>query len=108
MLCLLQAHNVHLGVAEMTVIACTATLAAVGAAAIPSAGLVTMLMVLQAVSLDRFASDLAVILAVDWLLDRCRTAVNVMGDAFAVVLVDSLCRQDAKRTHSATPTLEMF
>ena len=72
-------------------VACTATLAAVGAAAIPSAGLVTMLMVMQAVSLDQFASDLAVILAIDWLLDRCRTAVNVLGDAFGVVLVNSLC-----------------
>jgi Na+/H+-dicarboxylate symporter len=48
---------------------------------------------MQAVSLERFASDLAVILAVDWLLDRCRTAVNLMSDASAVVLVDHLCRQ---------------
>ena len=77
----------------MIVVACTATLAAVGAAAIPSAGLVTMLMVMQAVSLDQFASDLAVILAIDWLLDRCRTAVNVLGDAFGVVLVDHACRR---------------
>lgn len=77
----------------MMVVACTATLAAVGAAAIPSAGLVTMLMVMQAVSLDQFASDLAVILAVDWLLDRCRTAVNILGDAFGVVLIDCACRQ---------------
>lgn len=80
----------------MTVVACTATLAAVGAAAIPSAGLVTMLMVMQAVSLDQFASDLAVILAVDWLLDRCRTAINVLGDAFGVVLIDHMCRQQQK------------
>lgn len=97
-LCVLQAHNVQLGLAEMTVVACTATLAAVGAAAIPSAGLVTMLMVMQAVSLDQFASDLAVILAIDWLLDRCRTAVNVLGDAFGVVVIDSLCKQDDSRT----------
>ena len=94
----MQAHNVQLGLAEMTVVACTATLAAVGAAAIPSAGLVTMLMVMQAVSLDQSASDLAVILATDWLLDRCRTAVNVLGNAFGVVVVDSLCKQDDKRT----------
>ena len=46
----------------------------------------------QAVSLEQFASDLAVILAVDWLLDRCRTAVNLMSDALAVVMVDHLCR----------------
>ena len=97
MLCILQAHNVQLGLAEMTVVACTATLAAVGAAAIPSAGLVTMLMVMQAVSLDQFASDLAVILAIDWLLDRCRTAVNVLGDAFGVVVINSLCKQDDSR-----------
>ena len=43
----LQAHGVSLGLAETLVVACTSTLAAVGAAAIPSAGLVTMLMVLQ-------------------------------------------------------------
>ncbi len=98
----LQAHNVQLGLAEMTVVACTATLAAVGAAAIPSAGLVTMLMVMQAVSLDQFASDLAVILAIDWLLDRCRTAVNVMGDAFGVVLIDSICKQDLSRKHESS------
>ena len=109
---MLQAHNIQLGLAEMTVVACTATLAAIGAAAIPSAGLVTMLMVMQAVSLDRFASDLAVILAIDWLLDRCRTAVNVMGDAFAVVLVDSMCKQNAKRTQNvaqvSVSTVEIF
>lgn len=107
-LCILQAHNVQLGLAEMTVVACTATLAAVGAAAIPSAGLVTMLMVMQAVSLDQFASDLAVILAIDWLLDRCRTAVNVLGDAFGVVVIDSLCKQDDSRTqHSQASSIPL-
>ncbi|KAK9806122.1 hypothetical protein WJX72_002273 [[Myrmecia] bisecta] len=87
-----QAHGVSLGLAQTVVVACTATLAAVGAAAIPSAGLVTMLMVMQAVSLDQFASDLAVILAVDWLLDRCRTAVNLTGDVFGCLLVDHVSK----------------
>lgn len=45
----------HLGPAELLVVAFTASLAAVGAPAIPSAGLVTMLIVLQAVGLDRYA-----------------------------------------------------
>jgi len=31
-------------------------------------------------------------------LDRCRTAVNVLGDAFGVVVIDSLCKQDDSRT----------
>lgn len=52
----LQAHGVRLGLAELLVVAFTASLAAVGAPAIPSAGLVTMLIVLQAVSLDQYAA----------------------------------------------------
>ena len=47
----------------------------------------------QAVSLDRFAADLAVVLAVDWLLDRCRTVVNLMGDTFGTFIIDRLCQK---------------
>ena len=50
-----QAHGVHLGPAELLVVAFTASLAAIGAPAIPSAGLVTMLIVLQAVGLGQYA-----------------------------------------------------
>ncbi|KAI7840620.1 hypothetical protein COHA_005642 [Chlorella ohadii] len=88
-----QAHGVRLGPAELLVVAFTASLAAVGAPAIPSAGLVTMLIVLQAVSLDQYAADLAVILAIDWALDRCRTTVNILGDAYGCVLVDHLLQR---------------
>jgi solute carrier family 1 (high affinity glutamate transporter) protein 2 len=88
---LAQAHGVALGPAGVAVVAATATLAAVGAAAIPSAGLVTMLMVLQAVGLGRLSGDLALILSLDWLLDRCRTVVNLLSDVFGTVLVDALC-----------------
>lgn len=88
-----QAHGVPLGASQLLVIAFTASLAAVGAPAIPSAGLVTMLIVLQAVSLDQYAPDLAVILALDWFLDRCRTVVNLLGDVYGVVLVDHLLQR---------------
>ena len=53
---------------------------------------------MQAASLDRFAGDLAIILALDWLLDRCRTAINLLGDAYGVVLIDHLTRH-----HSGPP-----
>ncbi|KAL4443245.1 hypothetical protein ABPG75_010982 [Micractinium tetrahymenae] len=96
-----QAHGVHLNVAELLVVALTASLAAVGAPAIPSAGLVTMLIVLQAVSLEQYASDLAVILAIDWLLDRVRTVVNLLGDAFGCVMVDDLMRRRRQRGGTA-------
>jgi Na+/H+-dicarboxylate symporter len=92
-----QAHGVSLGPAEVVVVAATASLAAIGAPAIPSAGLVTMLIVLQAVGLDQFSGDLAVILAADWLLDRLRTAVNLLSDGFGCVVVDHWCRKQGEK-----------
>ena len=47
---------------------------------------------MQAVSLDQYAGDLAVILAIDWLLDRCRTAINLLGDSYGVLVVDHLVK----------------
>ena len=85
-----QRHNVTVDMGQTFIIVITGTMAAVGAAAIPSAGLVTMLMVLQAVGLSEFASDIALVITVDWLLDRIRTVVNVEGDAFGVALVDHM------------------
>lgn len=55
---------------------------------IPEAGLVTLVMVVQAIGLPTEAIGL--ILAVDWFLDRCRTAVNVAGDTIGAAVVDSL------------------
>ena len=69
-----------------------AAVVAVGAAAIPSAGLVTMLLVLQAAGLERFSGDVAIIFTVDWFLDRCRTVVNIAGDAFGVCVVEHWTR----------------
>ncbi|MCH2401885.1 MAG: dicarboxylate/amino acid:cation symporter, partial [Pirellulales bacterium] len=68
------------------IIAVTATLAAIGAAGIPEAGLVTMLIVLNAVGLPPDA--IGSILAIDWLLDRFRTATNTFGDACGAAIVD--------------------
>ena len=96
-----QVHGVHLGFIGTIVVAITATLAAVGAPAIPSAGLVTMLMVLSAVGMDAFASDIAVLLACDWFLDRCRSVVNVMGDVACCVIVSSLTERADEKERAA-------
>ena len=69
----------------------TSMLAAIGAASIPSAGLVTMLMVLTAVGLP--TDDISLIIAVDWLLDRLRTCVNVCGDGFGCGVVEAICER---------------
>ena len=72
--------------ADQIIIAVTATLAAIGAAGIPEAGLVTMLIVLNAVGLP--ADAIGSMLAIDWLLDRFRTATNTFGDACGAAIVD--------------------
>ncbi len=74
------------GFADQVVVAITATLAAIGAAGIPEAGLVTMIIVLNAVGLP--VEYMGLILSVDWLLDRFRTAVNVFGDAVGAAVVE--------------------
>jgi Na+/H+-dicarboxylate symporter len=61
-------------------------IASVGAAGIPEAGLVTMTMVFTAVGLP--VQFIPVLLTVDWFLDRCRTAINVMGDMNVSCLLD--------------------
>jgi len=82
-----QVTGVQLGLGEQMIIAVTATLAAFGAAGIPEAGLVTLLIVLNAVHLD--TQMLPLILSVDWLLDRFRTTVNVLGDVVGAAVVEN-------------------
>jgi len=67
-------------------------LASVGAAAVPHAGLVTMLIVLDTVGLP--TDYIGVIYAVDWFLDRCRTMANVMGDSIGAGIVQHLARDE--------------
>lgn len=64
----------------------TSVVASVGAAGIPEAGLVTMTLVFKAVGLP--AEYIALLITVDWFLDRCRTAINVMGDMNVSCLLD--------------------
>lgn len=61
-----QVRNVDLDIGNLIAISITATAAAIGAAGIPQAGLVTMVMVLDTVGLP--AQDVSLIIAVDWLL----------------------------------------
>jgi len=82
---LAQVYGIELSLGQLLVIFLTATLAAVGAAGIPEAGLVTMVLVLQSVEIP--VEGIGLILAVDWFLDRCRTAVNVWGDAVGAAVL---------------------
>jgi len=70
-----QMVGIHLGLGDQVLIFLAATLAAIGAAGIPEAGLVTMVIVLQAVGLP--LEGIGMLLSIDWFLDRLRTSVNV-------------------------------
>lgn len=93
-----QVIGEDMGIMYQVTIALTATLAAIGAAGIPEAGLVTMLIVLNAVGLP--VEYVALILSVDWLLDRFRTAVNAFGDACGAAIIDTTFPQNADQSPS--------
>ncbi len=82
-----QVYGITMGPAEQLLIVLTATLAAIGAAGIPEAGLVTMVIVLKAVDLP--IEGVALILSIDWLLDRFRTTVNVWGDSVGAGIIET-------------------
>ncbi len=83
-----QMAGISLGFGDQMVVFITATLAAIGAAGIPEAGLVTMVMVLESVGLP--LEGIAMLLSIDWFLDRCRTVTNVWGDSIGAAVVDTL------------------
>ncbi len=83
-----QSYGIDLAGTELVIVFITATLAAIGAASIPQAGLVTMVIVLQSVGLPM--EGIGLILAVDWLLDRFRTTINVWGDSIGAAVIDNL------------------
>jgi len=87
-----QAYGIDMTFGQQTIIFITATLAAIGAAGIPEAGLVTMVIVLQAVGLP--LEGISLLLAVDWFLDRLRTSVNVWGDAVGAAVIDRLLPEE--------------
>ena len=90
-----SADAIDMGLTTQIIVAATATLAAIGAAGIPQAGLFTLIIVLNAVGLPVELAGL--ILSVDWLLDRFRTAVNVFGDATGSAVVERFLPEEPVR-----------
>src|SRR5206468_12664465 len=90
-----QTTGVHLTILQQLLVVLTSVVASVGAAGIPEAGLVTMTLVFNAVGLP--IGYIALLLPVDWFLDRCRTMINVMGD------MNVSCIFDGKTKETPTP-----
>jgi len=83
-----QIYGIDLGIAEQMVIVLTATLASVGAAGVPSAGIITLIIVLNSVGMGQHVqAGIALILGVDRILDMIRTSVNVSGDLTCAAVI---------------------
>uniref|UniRef100_A0A672PKY9 Amino acid transporter n=1 Tax=Sinocyclocheilus grahami TaxID=75366 RepID=A0A672PKY9_SINGR len=104
-----QMNGIYLDPGQIITVSLTATLASVGAASIPSAGLVTMLLILTAVGLP--TQDISLLVAVDWLLDRFRTSVNVVGDSYGAGIVYHLSKAELDALdaqHGKSDDIEMM
>ena len=99
---LFQLFGIQLEFGQLVIVVITATLAAIGAAGIPSAGLVTMVIVISAVNMNLTGSPdgplpvaaIGIIIGVDRILDMCRTAVNVWGDAVGAKIITRIAPDD--------------
>uniref|UniRef100_A0A8C6KTZ7 Amino acid transporter n=1 Tax=Nothobranchius furzeri TaxID=105023 RepID=A0A8C6KTZ7_NOTFU len=98
-----QRHNIDLSAGQIIVLSCVATAASIGAAGIPSAGLVTVVIVLSAVGLP--TEDISLVLIFDWFLDRLRTVANVLGDCIGVGVVQHLSRHELETSSPAEKDL---
>ncbi|XP_074110984.1 excitatory amino acid transporter 1 [Cotesia typhae] len=93
-----QLRGIEMSLSKVIGVSVTATAASIGAAGIPQAGLVTMVMVLDTVGLP--PEDVSLIIAVDWLLDRFRTTINVVCDALGACIIEKMSRGELDATNA--------
>ena len=99
-----QVYGLDLTIAQQITIVLTATLASIGTAGVPGAGLIMLTMVLQSVGLP--LEGLALIAGIDRVLDMARTCVNITGDtACAVIIAASEKELDRNVTTSNTASM---
>ncbi|XP_028409361.1 excitatory amino acid transporter-like [Dendronephthya gigantea] len=87
-----QLNGYSFGIGKILITVICSVAASVGAAAIPSAGLVTLLMVLEAAGLP--TNDVGLLYSIDWFLDRFRTVCNITGDGVGAAVVEKFSRDD--------------
>uniref|UniRef100_A0A8D0GEM5 Amino acid transporter n=1 Tax=Sphenodon punctatus TaxID=8508 RepID=A0A8D0GEM5_SPHPU len=93
-----QLNNYPLNFIQVITILVTATASSVGAAGIPAGGILTLAIILEAVGLP--TNDISLILAVDWLVDRTCTVINVEGDAFGAGLLQAYTDKQAGKAEA--------
>ncbi|XP_032372654.1 excitatory amino acid transporter 3 isoform X2 [Etheostoma spectabile] len=91
-----QLNDIYLDMSNIITIGLTSAVASVGTAGIPAAGAATTLFVLTAVGLP--AKDACILVVGEWLLDRCNTVINVLGDCIGVAMVNQLSLKELSET----------
>uniref|UniRef100_A0A3B4AN01 Amino acid transporter n=1 Tax=Periophthalmus magnuspinnatus TaxID=409849 RepID=A0A3B4AN01_9GOBI len=94
-----QVNNINFSIGQIIILSFIVTAASTGAAGIPQAGMVSMLIVLTSVGLP--AEGISLLMLVDWLLDRLRTVTNVLGDCIGVGVVQHVSRHELQRQSPA-------
>ena len=104
---LAQYHGVDLSLLQQIGIVGTATLASIGAAAVPGAGLILLMLVLNSVGLNPMW--IAIILPMDRILDMCRTVINVSGDSTVALIVSKWEEKDLSKipVHEKSVSLDI-
>uniref|UniRef100_A0A7N6B372 Amino acid transporter n=1 Tax=Anabas testudineus TaxID=64144 RepID=A0A7N6B372_ANATE len=90
-----QLNNAELNAGQIFTILVTATASSVGAAGIPAGGIITIAIILEAIGLP--TNDLSLMLAVDWIVDRTTTVVNVEGDALGAGILHHINQLEMKK-----------
>ncbi|XP_008428583.1 neutral amino acid transporter A [Poecilia reticulata] len=90
-----QLNNTELNAGQIFTILVTATASSVGAAGIPAGGIITIAIILEAIGLP--TNDLSLMLAVDWIVDRTTTVVNVEGDALGAGILHHINQLEMKK-----------
>uniref|UniRef100_A0A8C6L7A6 Amino acid transporter n=1 Tax=Nothobranchius furzeri TaxID=105023 RepID=A0A8C6L7A6_NOTFU len=100
-----QLNNTELNAGQIFTILVTATASSVGAAGIPAGGIITIAIILEAIGLP--TNDLSLMLAVDWIVDRTTTVVNVEGDALGAGILHHINQQEMKKQQHEDKELEV-
>ena len=92
-------YGIHLTISQIITIILTATLASIGTAGVPGAGMIMLAMVLTSVGLP--VDGIALVAGVDRIFDMGRTTVNITGDAACTMVVSHLEEKKARKAKAA-------
>ncbi|XP_044044748.1 excitatory amino acid transporter 3-like isoform X2 [Siniperca chuatsi] len=87
-----QFNHINLDMSQLITLTVTSAMSSIGTAGIPATGAVTTLFVLTAIGLP--AKEASILVVVEWILDRCNTVINVLGDCFGVCLVHQMSKKE--------------